>query len=182
MYGPVLRGTKVTLRPPDDTDPPRFVEWLSDLEVTRYLGRVMGMALFQEEEFFKRVGESKTDVYWMIEAEGRPIGGTALAQIDWLNAHASTGTVIGDKTAWGRGYGSEAMALRTDYAFRQLNLHKLLSGTFMENERSKRALIKAGYREIGVQRDHFFRDGRWHDHWMCEVLRSDWEREHGHTG
>ena len=41
---------------------------------------------------------------------------------------------------------------------------------------SIRALEKAGYRQSGVMRQEFFRDGRWHDVWMGEVLREDWER------
>ena len=176
MYGPVLTGTKVTLRPPEDADAARFVEWFADVEVTRYLGRRAVPALFQEEEFLKRVGESKTDVFWMIEAEGRAIGASGIHQIDWVNAHAITGTVIGDRSMWRKGLGSESMALRTAYAFEQLNLHKLMTQVFMENEPSKRGLVKVGYREIGMEREHFFREGRWHDHWLAELLRSDWEK------
>ena len=176
VFGPVLEGTKVTLRPADDADPPRFVDWFADPEVTRYLGRAMAVALYEEVEFLKRVGDSKDDVFWMIDAAGRTIGATGIHRIDRLHARGVTGTVIGDKTAWRQGFGGEAMALRTEYAFRQLNLHKLSSGAFLENEPSKRALMKAGYREVGIEREHFFRDGRWHDHWMAEVLRAEWER------
>lgn len=176
MFGPVLRGAHVTLRPPDDSDPPRYVEWLADLEVTRYLGMRFAMALFQEEEFFKKAGESKTDVIWTIEAEGRAIGASGIHQIDWKDARGITGTIIGDKTAWRKGYGSESMALRTEYAFRWLNLHKLESSAYAENGPSRRALTKAGYREVGIQREHSFREGRWLDHWLCELLRSDWEK------
>jgi RimJ/RimL family protein N-acetyltransferase len=180
MYGPVLTGTTVTLRPPDDTDAQRFVDWFADLEVTRYLLRRTGIGLLQEQGFLKKIGESTTDVLWMLEAEGRPIGATGIHGIDWLHAHATTGIVIGDRSAWGRGYGSEAMRLRTEYAFRQLNLHKLSSSTFVENEPSRRALLKAGYTENGVEREHYFREGRWHDHWRCEVLRDDWEKLAAH--
>lgn len=177
MYGPVLGGTKVTLRPPDDSDAARFVEWFADLEVTRYLLRRFAVGQLQEEGFLKSVGESKTDVFWMLEADGKAIGGTGIHQIDWLHAHATTGIVIGDRSEWGKGRASEAMTIRTEYAFRQLNLHKLLSGAFVENEPSKRALLKAGYRQVGIQREHLFREGRWHDHWTCELLRSDWEQQ-----
>ncbi len=90
--------------------------------------------------------------------------------------HGTTGIVIGVKSEWGKGRASEAMQLRTDYAFRQLNLHKLTSGAFADNEPSRRALQRAGYREVGIEREHFFREGRWHDHWICEVVRADWER------
>jgi RimJ/RimL family protein N-acetyltransferase len=176
MYGPVLQGAKVTLRPPDDSDAQRFVDWFGDLEVTRYLARRAGIGLLQEQGHLKTVGESTTDILWMLEAEGRPIGATGIHGIDWINSHGETGIVIGDKTAWGRGYASEAMRLRTEYAFRQLNLHKLTSSTFAQNEPSKRALTKAGYTEAGLEREHFFREGRWHDRWSCEVLRDDWER------
>lgn len=176
MYGPVVTGTKVTLRPPDDSDPQRFVEWFGDLEVTRYLARRVGIGLLQEQGHLKKVGESATDIFWMIEAEGRAIGATGIHNIDWINAHAKTGTVIGDKSAWRKGYGSEAMRLRTEYAFRQLNLHKLTSSAFVENEPSRRALARAGYVQTGVEREHYFREGRWHDHWTCELLRADWEK------
>jgi len=176
MYGPVLTGTKVTLRPPEDADAARLVEWFADVEVTRYLGRRTVPALFQEEEFLKRAGESKTDVFWVIQAEGRPIGASGIHEIDWVNAHGSTGTVIGDRSMWRKGLGSESMALRTAYAFEHLNLHKLTTQVFMANEPSKRGLMKAGYREIGIEREHFFREGRWHDHWLAELLRSDWEK------
>ena len=78
---------------------------------------------------------------------------------------------------WGKGVASEAMALRTRFAFRELNLHKVRSRAFMDNEASKRALQKAGYREVGILREEFYRDGRWHDVWMSEVLRADWEKD-----
>ena len=181
MFGPVVKGEKVTLRPPDESDAARFVAWFADTEVTRYLARIFPPSLQEEQDFLKRIGESKTDVFWMVEVGGRAIGATGIHQIDWVNANALTGTIIGDKTEWRKGYGSEVMALRTAHAFRQMNLHKLKSSAFMENGPSKRALQKAGFREVGVSREDIWRDGRWHDHWLCEVLRSDWERSVSHS-
>jgi ribosomal-protein-alanine N-acetyltransferase len=178
MFGPVLRGERVTLRPANDSDPPLFLPWVSDVEVTRYLGRRTGMALFQEIDFFKRVGESKIDVLWIIEFEGRTVGATGIHEISWQNAHATTGTLIGDKTAWGKGVASEAMSLRTRYAFRELNLRKLVTEVFVKNEASRRALEKSGYRTVGIHKEHFFTGGEWHDIWIGEVLRSDWEKSH----
>lgn len=179
MFGPVLRGTKVILRPADDADPPKFVPWLGDMEVTRYLGRRAGVALYQEVDFFKSVGEAKDTVLWVIEAEGEPIGATGIHAIDWQNAHATTGIVIGRRDAWGKGYASEAMTLRTRYAFRELNLRKLMTEVFVDNPASRRALEKSGYRTVGVHREHFFTAGRWHDVWLGEVLRSEWEARAG---
>src|SRR5919204_1219715 len=44
MFGPLLKGERVTLRPADDSDPPRFIPWLAPLEGTRHLRRRAGMA------------------------------------------------------------------------------------------------------------------------------------------
>jgi RimJ/RimL family protein N-acetyltransferase len=177
MYGPVLKGEKVTLRPPDEGDAQRFIDWFADQEVTRYLGTTFPLPLEQEKETLKKLGESKNDVFWVIEAEGKGIGGIGIHRIDWISSNGITGIVIGDKACWRKGYASEAMALRTAYAFRQLNLHKLSTFTFLENEGSKRALMKSGYRQIGVQKEQLWRDGTWHDTWLAELLRSDWEKQ-----
>lgn len=179
MFGPVISGTLVTLRPPDDTDPPRFVPWFADMEVTRYLGRRGAVALYQEVDYFKRAGESKNDVQWMIDVAGETVGSTGIHQIDWQSAHATTGTLIGDKRWWRKGVASEAMALRTRYAFRELNLHKLITEVYVDNPASRRALEKAGYRTVGIHREQYFTLGRWHDVWIGEVLRDDWERATG---
>ena len=176
MFGPLLRGDHVTLRPADDIDPPRFVPWFADMEVTRYLGRRTAVALYYEVDTLKKFGESDNAVFWMIEADGETIGATGIHAIDWINAHATTGIVIGAKEHWRKGYATEAMRLRTRYAFRELNLHKLMTEVFVPNEASRRALEKNGYRTIGISREHFFTGGRWQDVWHGEVLREDWER------
>ena len=176
MFGPVLKGERVTLRPADDTDPPRFLPWIADMEVTRYLGRRTGAALYQEVDFFKRVGEAKDTVLWIIEADGEAVGATGIHEIDWQNAHATTGILIGAKDKWGKGIASEAMRLRTRYAFRELNLHKLMTEVFVGNVASRRALEKNGYRIVGVRKDHFFTSGTWHDMWIGEVTREEYDR------
>jgi ribosomal-protein-alanine N-acetyltransferase len=174
MFGPVLKGEHVTLRPADDSDPPRFLPWIADMEVTRYLGRRTGAALYQEVDFFKRVGEAKDTVLWIIEADGEPVGAIGIHEIDWQNAHATTGILIGAKDKWGKGIATEAMRLRTRYAFRELNLHKLMTEVFVGNEASRRALEQNGYRTVGVRRQHVFTGGTWHDMWLGEVTREEW--------
>ncbi len=176
VLGPYLRAERVTLRPADDSDPPRFLPWFADLEVTRYLGHRAAAALYQEVDFFKHVGESKTDVMWIIEVAGQAVGGTGIHRIDWQSAHGTTGIVIGEKSMWRQGIASEAMALRTRYAFRELNLDKLMTEVFVENVASRKALEKSGYRTVGIHKHHFFSGGQWHDVWLGEVLRADWEK------
>jgi RimJ/RimL family protein N-acetyltransferase len=176
MFGPLLRGEKVTLRPARENDAEDFVRWFADMEVTRFLSRRMAITLQQEQEFLKKLGESKDDVWWVLEADGKAIGATGIHRIDWIDAHGTTGIMIGEKDHWRKGYATEAMQLRTRYAFRELNLHKLLTEVDTDNEASKKALERNGYKAVGIRREQTFREGKWKDRWLGEVLRDDWEK------
>jgi RimJ/RimL family protein N-acetyltransferase len=176
MFGPVLRGEKCTLRPPRKEDLTTYQRWFEDTETLRFLPGVGPFSDAQEDEWFKRTGEDPNGVAWAIEVDSKAVGTTGIHGIDHRHGHGETGLVIGDKSMWRRGIASEAMSLRTAFCFRELNLHKIRTRAFMENEASIRALQKAGYRQSGVMRQEFYRDGRWHDVWMGEVLREDWER------
>ena len=176
MFGPVLRGEKCTLRPPRKDEAAAYIKWFEDPEVFRYTLQVGPFSIWQEEDFIKRVAEDQNAVSWVIEVDGRPVGWTGVAGINWRNGNGEGGIVIGDKSLWGKGIATEAMGLRTRFCFRELRLHKIRTRVYMENEASRRALMKTGYRQTGVQREEAFRDGKWHDIWCAEILREDWER------
>src|SRR2546422_3900920 len=175
MLGPVIRGEKCILRPPRKEDLSIIQRWFEDPEIIRFTPGMGPFSDSQEEEWFDRVGEDPNAVQWVIEVDGKPVGFTGINGINWRHGNGETGIAIGDKSLWHRGIASEAMALRTAFCFRELNLHKIRTRAFMENKASIRALEKAGYRQSGVLRQEFYRDGRWHDVWMGEVLREDWE-------
>ena len=176
MLGPVIRGEKCILRPPRKEDLSIIQRWFEDPEIIRFTPGMGPMSDSQEEEWFKRVGEDPNAVQWVIEVDGKVVGVTGIGGISWRHGNGETGIVIGEKSLWRKGVATEAMALRTAFCFRELNLHKIKTRAFMENEASKRALQKAGYRESGIQREEMYKDGRWHDIWIGEVLREEWER------
>src|SRR5436309_7929072 len=165
MFGPVLRGERVTLRPGREDDAEHFVRWFADMEVTRFLARRMAITLEDEKEFLKKVGESKDDVWWVIEAENKPIGAVGIHGISWLDANGSTGIVIGEKDCWHKGYATDAMRLRTRYAFRELNLHKLMTEGDTENEARRRAFDRNASRGEGALPGQRLRGGRGRARW-----------------
>jgi ribosomal-protein-alanine N-acetyltransferase len=176
MYGPVIQGKLVTLRPPRPDDAAVMITWFEDMEVTRFLLLRHPPSMDMEKEWLDRMARSPDDVIWVIEYQGHAVGTTALHMIDWRNGAATTGTVIGDKSVWGKGLGRELMRLRARYAFTQLPLRKLKSAYLEGNDASARAQAAAGYREVGRHRADMFVDGRWRDHILTEVLREDWEK------
>lgn len=176
MYGPIIQGSQFRLRPPRLEDAPVMVGWFADPEVTARLAMRMAVSREGEEAWIRRTEEAPDAIVWVIEHEGGPVGTTGIGSIDWANQHGTTGTLIGDKSVWGRGIARELMRLRADYAFTQHPFGKLKSGYLEGNEASRRAQLAAGYREVGrLHREHY-RDGRWLDHILTELLREDWAR------
>jgi ribosomal-protein-alanine N-acetyltransferase len=174
MFGPVIRGKLVSLRPPKPEDAAVMITWFEDLEVTRFILLRFPPSLNAENEWLDRMAKSQDDIFWVIEHEGRPVGATAIHLIDWKNGSGKTGTTIGDRSLWGQGIGREVMQLRCRFAFTQLPLRKLKSAYFEGNEASARAQAAAGYREVGRYKADQFIDGTWVDQIVTEVLREDW--------
>ena len=152
MYGPVIEGKLVRLRPPTPEDAAVIIQWFEDLEVTRFMALRFPPSIEMEKEWLDRMAKSQDDVFWVIEHEGRPAGATAIHQIDWKNGSGTTGTTIGDRSLWGKGLGREVMQLRCRFAFMQLPLRKLKSGYFDGNDASARAQAAAGCARTGGRR------------------------------
>lgn len=179
MYGPEIRGSNFLLRPPREADAEVMIAFFADPDVTATLKLRQPPSLEQEREFLRRQAADPNSVFWAIEHNERCVGSTAITAIDWQNRRGKTGTLIGDKGAWSKGIGGEVMRLRADYAFTELGLNKLHSSYLEGNDASARAQARAGYREVGRRRQHFWRGGRWLDEVLTELLREDWERGPG---
>jgi len=171
------RGRRVYLRPLDKaTDLERCTRWTNDPEVTRYLARCLPMTLLAEENWFdKQVGRENDFPLAICTSKGRHIGNIGLHQVDMRLGVGTTGTLIGEKAFWGKGYGSEAKMLMLAFAFRTLSLRKVYSDVIAFNERSLRYSLGMGHKVVGRRRDHWYREGRYWDDILLELFRADWE-------
>jgi RimJ/RimL family protein N-acetyltransferase len=176
MYGPVIQGKLVRLRPPKLADAEVMATWFEDLESTRYLGRRNPPSVEMEKEWLETTAKDPNSVIWVVEVAGLAVGSTGIREIDWKNAFGTTGTFIGDRTVWGKGVGTETMQLRARYAFTQMPLRKLKSSYFDGNVASGKAQAAAGYQEVGRFRADRYVEGRWVDEIITELLREDWAK------
>ena len=177
MYGPVIPGKLCRLRPPRPEDAEVMATWFEDLETSRFLGLRNPPSVEMEKEWLAKGAKDPNSVLWVVDADGRVVGTTAIRDIDWKNGFGTTGTLIGERSVWAKGIGRESMQLRARYAFTQLPLRKLKSSYFDGNVASGRAQAAAGYREIGRYRADRYVDGQWVDEVVTEVLREDWLKE-----
>jgi [ribosomal protein S5]-alanine N-acetyltransferase len=177
VLGPILEGERIRLEPPRPEVLPTYLRWFEDTEITRYLMHRLPFTDKQGQDWLEASSRDELKVVWdiVLKENDKLIGATSLEKINWRNRHAESGIMIGAKDEWGKGYATEAMRLRTRYAFRHLGLEKVFTFVIEPNDASRRALERAGYKQCGVWRRHFFAEGRWHDAWLGEVLRDEWE-------
>ncbi|HEY7312846.1 MAG TPA: GNAT family protein [Gemmataceae bacterium] len=175
MRNPFLIGSKVYLRPLDLEDVPVLTTWLNDPEVRRHLLIHRPLSRMAEETFLRKLSESESEfVLGIVVREPEQfIGVTGLRHIDVRNRHAEFGIAIGEKTAWGSGYGTEATRLIVRYAFETLNFNRIWLHVGEDNERAVRVYEKVGFRTEGRLRQDMFRDGRYWDSLVMAVLRDD---------
>ncbi|MGV3489184.1 MAG: GNAT family N-acetyltransferase [Tuberibacillus sp.] len=69
-----------------------------------------------------------------------------------------------DQAYNGRGYTTEAVRLVVEYAFNNLQLHRVEAGVMPHNIRSIRVLEKAGFEKEGLNRKNVMINGKWEDH------------------
>jgi RimJ/RimL family protein N-acetyltransferase len=144
-----------------------YYKWMNDSEITRYTeSRFYPYSTEQLLAYVASLDGKRDAVFLAIIAKGsgqQHIGNIKLGGIDWIHRRGDIGVIIGEKSVWGRGYASEAIALLSDYAFNKLNLHKVWAGCYANNPGSVKAFKNAGFEEEGVQKKHYFSEGEYID-------------------
>ncbi|MCP3032279.1 GNAT family N-acetyltransferase [Halobacillus sp. A1] len=73
----------------------------------------------------------------------------------------------------GRGFTTEAVKLIVDYAFAELQLHRIEAGVMPHNSGSMRVLEKAGFHKEGLARKNVKINGRWEDHQVLAIINPE---------
>ena len=78
-----------------------------------------------------------------------------------------------DKDYEGKGYGKRALRLLCDYAFSELELHRLEGSTLLNNIKSQRVLKGCGFKELGRNEQYLHIAGAWQDHITFYKINED---------
>jgi RimJ/RimL family protein N-acetyltransferase len=169
-------GKLVYLRTFRKSDSETLQRWMNNQEVTRFLMRAFPITAREEDEWIESQGkDQKNLVLGIVTVDGnRLIGSIGLHQIDLINRNAVTGTVIGEKDVWGKGYGTEAKMLLLDFAFNTLDLLVILSKVLAFNGRSLAYGKKCGYEEVGRIPNWIRKNGERHDEILLVVTQERW--------
>lgn len=169
-----ILGEKIRLRAIERSDIPAFVRWFNDPEVRKYLRMYMPLSQAQEERWFETQLQDQSSLIFGIETlDGKLIGNIGLHNITWKDRNAYLGITIGEKNYWGQGYGADAITTLLNFAFTQMNLHRVFLTVYEYNQRAIRCYEKCGFKHEGRMRQAHFYDGKYYDELVMGILRDE---------
>lgn len=174
-------GKLVRLRELRKSDTELALQYINDPEVRGLLSFDVPFpfTLGDEEKWIERQTAHGPDSTYnfAIEtlAEKKYIGGCGLNRVDWKNRIAEVGIMIGDKSFWNRGYGTEALRLLLKFTFDEMNLRKATLNVAAYNLRAQKSYKKCGFVEEGRLRQEIFRGGKYYDKVIMGLLREEFE-------
>ena len=156
------------------------VQWQRDTEFQRLMNS--DPVITESETKLKKWVEKQVETGFQPEkypfsvrtlTEDKHIGFLVL-WVDLIHNVAWVGVGIGDRDFWGKGYGTDLMKLCLQYAFTELNVHRVSLGLLEYNPRALRAYEKVGFRLEGRTRQDVMREGKRHDSLWMGILREEW--------
>ena len=176
---PTLRGERVILRAPRETDVDDRLRHPIDPEEEDGYGsawrREWDGRRYHTREYLTadRGPAAPGDYTWAVEYDGHSIGGAGL-RVD-ADQHCATYTVgLFVAAARGQGLGREVTRLVLAWAFDVLGVHRIQLEVLAGNHRAISCYLACGFRREGVRREaELYPDG-WKDFIMMGVLRSEY--------
>lgn len=182
---PVIRGQRVILRLPNKSDIDSIINYY--LENKDHLEEFEPIRPdnfyttgFWEKDIESRLKEYKEDKSLRMFIFDKIDNCTIIGVVNFnqivrgaFHACYLGYSIAGDKQ--GEGYMTESLHYAIDFAFNQLNLHRIMANYMPHNRKSGNVLRRLGFTVEGYARDYLFINGRWEDHILTSLTNRSWE-------
>jgi len=176
-----LKGRNIFLRPllADDVEGD-YLQWFNDEEICR--GNSHHVIPHTKEKILNYIRHAQTTSNEFILAialneNGKHVGNIALQNIDLVYRSADLTIIIGDRSSWGKGYGSEAAGLLVNHGFNAMNLHRISCATFDTNIAMKKLALALGMKEEGRRLEAAYKEGKYVDVIEFGMVKLDYEKQ-----
>lgn len=138
----------------------RYLGWFADPAVTEYLE---ARNITRDDAIAHMDRGAASGSYYVCavcdRATGLHIGNSKLGPIDWSHGVSDVITVIGDRNYWGRGIGTETVAIASRLLLQGLGLRKLHAAMYAGNVGSTKAYVNAGWFVESTLKDQLLHNG-----------------------
>ncbi|MEG1557411.1 MAG: GNAT family protein [Oscillospiraceae bacterium] len=160
-----IDGDRLSIRPIERSDTGNIVRWRNTPEIVKNFIDRRPITQQSHQKWLETRVFTGDVVQFIITVKetGIDIGSVFLRDIDKENRHCEYGIFIGELSAQGKGYGTEACRLACGYAFWTLGMHRVFLRVLAENRGAVKSYEKAGFVQEGIFRSHLFDGEKYHD-------------------
>ena len=178
MLKELLKAERVRLTAFLDRDIELLKSWYGDSEFLRYYDYTPGFpkSAGQLTEMISEIKNSNDKYIFAIRniQSDELIGVCGFENILWNNGTATVYIGLGNREYRGKGFAREALQLILEFAFMELNLHKLQLSVISYNNAAITLYEKAGFIKEGTLREFVYRDNIRYDLFCYGLLRREW--------
>jgi len=175
-----LKTARLHLRPLQRNDARAYLDIFSDAETMAFWSNEPIDSIAEAEDMLQQDIEWVTSGAALCWGIARPeknclIGKISLYFFSRQNRRAEIGYIL-NRRYWRQGLMTEALGAVLDYAFDELELHRVEADVDRNHAGSLALLEKFGFSREGVFRERWFVHGKWHDSVMLGLLAPDHEK------
>ena len=168
----MITGDKVNLRDKKLSDARKDYNWQTDPELVQLDAAPLVTAHFSQYlldySMQSRRPTSTKRIFAVETLDGEHIGNCTYYGVDDARGEAELGIMIGDRSYWDKGYGTDAVVALASHIFLHTNLKRIHLKTLDWNKRAERCFQKCGFMPCG----NLNRDG--HRFVVMELRRERW--------
>jgi RimJ/RimL family protein N-acetyltransferase len=162
MVASPLTGRLVRLRAVEVEDFPLFHTWINDPAVVAGLANRYPLSLPAVQGRVISGGESDyrfADFAIESLADGQALGSVTLRGGSGEDRSGELGLLIGERSRWRSGFGTDATRTMCRFGFEMMNLHRIWLDVFVNNAPARHVYEKVGFRVEAVRREAAYKEG-----------------------
>jgi RimJ/RimL family protein N-acetyltransferase len=177
----IITGDHIRLRPLTEADMILKVKWYNDPAVRKTLVVDEVFELEKTLAWFRTLASNETRADFLVESlDGVPLGITGLIDLDRKNKTAQCYCVIGEKSFWSKGFGTEIHSVLFQWGFEVFDIEKIWAHIRTNNPAIFRVVEKLGFKIEGTLRQDKIIAGHRIDLYHIGLMRNEFVPAHIH--
>ncbi len=161
-----------------EADPDKLLVWRNDYRIWQHCRQNDLIPKGAHLKWYEKQldGNPVDHMYSICTKEGFVLGVCGLTGIDLENARAEFSLYIAPQFQR-KGHGQAALKTLISHGFNSLPLESIWGESYSFNP-ARRMFQAIGFKEDGVRRHFYYRDGKFIDAYIYSLLRTEWEAAH----
>ncbi|MBU1142742.1 MAG: GNAT family N-acetyltransferase [Firmicutes bacterium] len=171
----MIKGDRINLIPMNDEIFQLTLGWINQPELRDFTNSRFPVNEYEHKNWFeKKANEKYLKIYGIFEkTSNKVIGIVGLNEYDPFNRTAYPYIYIGEQTNQAKGIGTESFNLFIKFLKEEMNVRRVYGFLFEYNKSSLSMLQKCGYKLEGEMREHWYKNGKYHNVVVVGALLED---------